>query len=50
MNWGQLMPELSKTRKVIAIEMQEHGHTPAIPKTSAGKIDKKKIRAEWGDH
>jgi len=37
MNWGQLMPELSKTRKVI-------------PKTSAGKIDKKKIRAEWGDH
>src|ERR1044072_9712743 len=22
MNWGQLIPELSKTRKVIAIEMQ----------------------------
>ncbi|WP_295676545.1 alpha/beta hydrolase [uncultured Mucilaginibacter sp.] len=28
MNWGQLIPELLKTRKVIAIEMQGHGHTP----------------------
>ena len=28
MNWGQLIPELSKTRRVIAIEMQGHGHTP----------------------
>jgi pimeloyl-ACP methyl ester carboxylesterase len=28
MNWGELIPELSKTRKVIAIEMQGHGHTP----------------------
>lgn len=28
MNWGQLIPELSKTMKVIAIEMQGHGHTP----------------------
>ena len=28
MNWGQLIPELAKTRKVIAIEMQGHGHTP----------------------
>lgn len=28
MNWGELIPELSKTRKVIAIEMQSHGHTP----------------------
>jgi len=28
MNWGPLMPELSKTRKVIAIELQGHGHTP----------------------
>ena len=27
-NWGQLIPELSKTRKVIALEMQGHGHTP----------------------
>ncbi len=27
-NWGQLIPELSKTRQVIAIEMQGHGHTP----------------------
>ena len=28
MNWAPLIPELSKTRKVIAIEMQGHGHTP----------------------
>jgi pimeloyl-ACP methyl ester carboxylesterase len=28
MNWGQLIPELSRTRKVIAIELQGHGHTP----------------------
>jgi len=28
MNWAQLIPELSKTRKVIALEMQGHGHTP----------------------
>jgi pimeloyl-ACP methyl ester carboxylesterase len=28
LNWGQLIPELSKTRKVIAIELQGHGHTP----------------------
>jgi pimeloyl-ACP methyl ester carboxylesterase len=28
MNWGQLIPELSKTRKVIALELQGHGHTP----------------------
>ncbi len=27
-NWGQMIPELSRTRKVIAIEMQGHGHTP----------------------
>jgi len=28
LNWGHLIPELSKTRKVIAIELQGHGHTP----------------------
>lgn len=28
MNWGELIPELSKTRKVIGIEMQGHGHSP----------------------
>lgn len=27
-NWGPLIPELSKNRKVIAIELQGHGHTP----------------------
>ena len=26
-NWSQLIPELSKNRKVIAIELQGHGHT-----------------------
>lgn len=28
MNWGEFIPELSKNRKVIAIELQGHGHTP----------------------
>ena len=28
MNWGELIPILSKTRKVIAVELQGHGHTP----------------------
>ncbi|MEZ4995438.1 MAG: alpha/beta hydrolase [Saprospiraceae bacterium] len=28
MNWGELIPELSKTKKVIAIEFQGHGHSP----------------------
>ncbi|MFI5163049.1 MAG: alpha/beta fold hydrolase [Sphingobacteriales bacterium] len=27
-NWGAMIPELAKTRKVIAIEMQGHGHSP----------------------
>lgn len=27
MNWGQFIPELSKTHQVIALEMQGHGHT-----------------------
>lgn len=28
LNWAELIPALSKTRKVIAIEFQGHGHTP----------------------
>lgn len=28
LNWAELIPGLSKNRKVIAIEMQGHGHTP----------------------
>lgn len=28
MNWAELIPGLAKNRKVIAIEMQGHGHTP----------------------
>lgn len=28
LNWAELIPELVKTRKVIAIEMQGHGHSP----------------------
>ncbi|QJB35475.1 alpha/beta hydrolase [Chitinophaga oryzae] len=27
LNWAQLIPELSKNRKVIAVELQGHGHT-----------------------
>ena len=30
MNWSQLIPELAKTHKVIALEMQGHGHTADI--------------------
>src|SRR5438874_2593681 len=28
MNWSQLLPDLAKTHKVIALEMQGHGHSP----------------------
>ncbi len=28
MNWSELLPQLVKNRKVIAIEMQGHGHSP----------------------
>lgn len=28
LNWGEMIPELSKTRKVIALEMQDHGRSP----------------------
>jgi len=27
-NWSELIPVLSKTRKVIALELEGHGHTP----------------------
>src|ERR1044072_1062464 len=52
MNWAQLIPELSKTRKVIAIELQGHGHTqfsdrklsfPAIASDVEGVLDHLKI-------
>jgi len=52
MNWGQLIPELSKTRKVIAIELQGHGHTqfsdrklsfPAFASDVEGVMDYLKI-------
>ena len=28
MTWGELIPKLAKSRKVIALELQGHGHTP----------------------
>lgn len=45
MNWGQLIPELSKNRKVIAVELQGHGHTPysdrkLLHATLASDVDK----------
>ena len=52
MNWGELIPELSKTRKVIAIEFQGHGHTPysdrkldivSLAKDAEGVLDYLKI-------
>lgn len=51
-NWSQLIPELSKTRKVIAIEFQGHGHTqysdrtlafPTLAKDVEGVMDYLKI-------
>src|SRR5689334_15123692 len=33
LNWAQLIPELAKTRKVIAMEMQGHGHTAYSDRT-----------------
>jgi len=41
-NWGQLIPELSKTRKVIAVELQGHGHTPF----SARKLDQAALASD----
>ncbi|MGV3706766.1 MAG: alpha/beta fold hydrolase [Arcticibacter sp.] len=32
-NWGELINELSKTRKVIALELQGHGRTPFSERT-----------------
>jgi pimeloyl-ACP methyl ester carboxylesterase len=52
LNWAQLIPELSKTRKVIAIELQGHGHTqfsdrklsfPALASDVEGVLDYLKI-------
>lgn len=52
MNWGALLPVLSKTRKVIAIEFQGHGHTPyaerklsiaALAKDVEGMMDYLKV-------
>jgi pimeloyl-ACP methyl ester carboxylesterase len=52
MNWRQLIPELSKTRKVIAIELQGHGHTqfsdrklsfPTLASDVEGVMDSLKI-------
>lgn len=42
MNWSQLIPELSKHRKVIAVEMQGHGHSPY----SDRKLDTKTLAAD----
>lgn len=33
MNWSELIPELAKTRKVIAVEMQGHGRSPLNDRT-----------------
>lgn len=30
LNWGEIIPHLSKSNKVIAVEMQGHGHTADI--------------------
>src|SRR3954463_7690245 len=28
--WGSLVPELARTRQVIAVELEGHGHTPML--------------------
>ena len=35
-NWEGWISELSKTRKVIAVEMQGHGRTADIPREPSG--------------
>ncbi len=36
-NWDGWISELSKTRKVIAVEMQGHGRTADIPREMSGE-------------
>src|SRR6478752_3937774 len=31
-NWGLLLPEVARSRTVIAVELQAHGRTPASPR------------------
>ncbi|GAO41749.1 putative hydrolase [Flavihumibacter petaseus NBRC 106054] len=42
MNWAELIPGLSKTRKVIAIELQGHGHSPYAER----KLDLKSLASD----
>ena len=42
MNWAELIPQLSKNRKVIALEMQGHGHSPF----SERKLDIKTLASD----
>ncbi|MGG7467392.1 alpha/beta fold hydrolase [Chryseobacterium arthrosphaerae] len=53
-NWGELIPELSKNRKVIAVELQGHGHSPysdrklshtALASDVAGVMDHLKVES-----
>ncbi|WP_208420028.1 alpha/beta fold hydrolase [Paraflavitalea devenefica] len=37
LNWSQLIPELAKSHKVIALEIQGHGHTADIDRTPSYK-------------
>lgn len=37
LNWSQLIPELTKSHKVIALEMQGHGHTADIDRAPSYK-------------
>ena len=38
LNWGQIIPELAKTRQVIAVEMQGHGHTADVDRPISRKF------------
>lgn len=37
LNWGQLIPELAKSHKVITLELQGHGHTADIDRAISYK-------------
>ncbi len=44
-NWGRILPELARKHKVIAVEMQAHGHTADIDRPLSFKADADDISA-----
>ena len=44
-NFGRILPELAKTRQVIAVELQAHGHTPDIDRPLSFEQDADDVAA-----